>query len=82
MQEQSDCCQTDEQHYKVDDEHQVISANFLMNVEELDDIIALPFYQEFLAPLQAQRVLLYNQYHSPPDPKQNQIFLYNCNFRI
>ncbi|WP_126971555.1 HYC_CC_PP family protein [Gynurincola endophyticus] len=76
------CCHTDEQHYKVEDVHQNVAANFVFSQPVTDDVIELPFYQEYLTPLLTQRVILYNKYHAPPDRQFNQVYLYNCNFRI
>lgn len=82
MEENDFCCSTDEQIYKVDNEHQQPFASFAFDNAGADDIISLPFYQEFLSPVLSERTTLSTKYHSPPDPKSNQVFLYHCNFRI
>lgn len=82
MEENDFCCKTDQQHYKLDSEHQPSFANFLIAVDVVDDVVALPFYQDFLSPLLTDKAVLSNLYHAPPDPKLNEVFLYHCNFRI
>ncbi len=75
------CCHTDEQHYKVDDAHQAASQ-FFAQMQEPAIVPVTSFYESFVPLLNAERIAIDQQYHSPPDPRLNEVFLHNCHFRI
>jgi hypothetical protein len=73
------CCHTEYKLVKLQDEHQLVKvqASFLELPAEAPVQPSL-----FQQPLSGEDQYLSLQYHSPPDPRLNSVYLSNCVFRI
>jgi len=75
----SSCCHTEYKFIKVQDEHQL--AKVQLQFSQLPAV--LPVFPAFFAQtLSGKDQYLALQYHSPPDPRLNSVYLSNCVFRI
>ncbi|MBC7850142.1 MAG: hypothetical protein H7Y31_10425 [Chitinophagaceae bacterium] len=78
MKEKKGCCETEYKFVKLDGDHQLakISIDFFqapaLLPSLLTDFSATPGLLSYLS----------LQYHSPPDPRVNEVYLHNCVFRI
>lgn len=73
------CCHTEYKLVKLQDEHRLAQAQ----VAFLELPAEAPVYTAlFQLPLSGEDQYLSLQYHSPPDPRLNQVYLSNCVFRI
>ncbi len=73
------CCHTEYKLVKLQDEHRLAQAQ----VQFLELPAEAPVYTSlFQLPLSGEDQYLSLRYHSPPDPRLNQVYLSNCVFRI
>lgn len=78
MKERKGCCETEYKFIKLEDAHQLVNTTieFSQLPAELEEYIVS--HDIFL---KEQSHLSLN-YHSPPDPRVNDVYLHNCVFRI
>ena len=73
------CCHTESKLVKVQDAHQLAKTQ----VQLLELPAEIPAQQPlFQQPVAGQEPYLALQYHSPPDPRLNTVYLRNCVFLI
>lgn len=79
MKEKKGCCHTESKIIKLQDAHQLAKVNFNLPetaVESFSQIASLIFT------IPSQEKYLSLSYHSPPDKRDNAVYLHNCVFRI
>jgi hypothetical protein len=78
MKEKKGCCETEYKFVKLQDEHQLAKTTIEFNQLEAE----VPSYSLLAFSLSDEQSSLYLNYHSPPDPRDNDIYLHNRVFRL
>jgi hypothetical protein len=78
MKEKKGCCHTESKLVKIQDEHQWVKESFSFSQLPVE----VSSVEINTIPVLAEKELLALQYHSPPDPRVNEVYLHNCVFRI
>lgn len=73
------CCHTEYKLVKVQDAHQLAKTQVQFLELPAEVPVQQPLFQQ---PVAGQEPYLALQYHSPPDPRLNTVYLSNCVFRI
>lgn len=78
MKEKKGCCETEYKLVKVQDAHELAKTTFDFN--QFTSVTLLN--HEISVSENKEQSFLSLQYHSPPDPRINSVYLHNCVFRI
>jgi hypothetical protein len=79
MKEKKGCCHTEYKFLKLKDEHQLAKA--LVEFGQAPQLVL--HHSDFgIHAAIDKNTLLELRYHSPPDQRENQVYLQNCVFRI
>lgn len=78
MKEKAGCCHTESKFVKIQDEHQWVKASFSLS----ETAALVPNQYVNIEPFVDSNPLIALQYHSPPDSRVNEVYLYNSVFRI
>jgi hypothetical protein len=79
MQNKKGCCHNDFKIVKISDDQQIAKANVDFSQSP---VLLNSFVINLSQTIQGSENFLARQYHSPPDYKGADIYLYNCVFRI
>ena len=78
MKERKGCCETEYKFVKLQDAHQLVKTTVIFNQLPAELPVHFVSHDIFIK----EQTHLSLNYHSPPDPRVNAVYLHNCVFRI